>query len=154
MQMTPALPLTHCILDATEPAVGRRQRPSLAQIRAFILDWYQCIDERAPVALLLPLLARNDLELRFPDQTLHSATAFRDWYEKLCSSGATVKHEIIELQIYWDRAAGYGAECSLYQRFTDLTGEVRSQRLKSQWQLRVSALGAIAVTRCVVTRLR
>ncbi len=153
MQFTSVSPFGHCILGATGPGAGWRQRPSLEEIRAFILDWYRCIDEHAPVALLISRLAKMDLVLKFPDQTIQSAVAFRDWYAKWCSPGLTVKHEVSELQISWDRAAGYGAECIVHQRLTESNGKVKNQLLKAHWHLRVSALGAIEVTRCVVTRL-
>lgn len=51
------------------------------EIVAFARDWYRKLDEHAPTAELLPLLAEQGLEFRLPEGVLTTQDAFRAWYE-------------------------------------------------------------------------
>ncbi len=128
-------PASRSILGPAEHAVAWRRRPSLEEIRAFVLDWYQCIDERAPASTLLSRLARADLELVFPNQTIRGAGAFCHWYERWSSQILTIRHEIRELQSAWDKTSGYNAECMVHQHVVQSNGKATNQLLRAHWTI-------------------
>ena len=51
------------------------------EVKELATVWYQKLDVHAPLKELLPLVARGNLEMTFPEATLHGATEFAKWYE-------------------------------------------------------------------------
>ncbi|HTN02565.1 MAG TPA: hypothetical protein VL132_11825 [Planctomycetaceae bacterium] len=54
---------------------------TVAEVKQLAADWYQKLDVHAPLIELLPLLAEDDLEMVFPEATLHGQAEFEGWYE-------------------------------------------------------------------------
>jgi hypothetical protein len=55
--------------------------PSAAEVQALAAAWYRQLDVHAPLVDVLPLLADDELEMKFPEATLHGVAAFEGWYE-------------------------------------------------------------------------
>ena len=51
------------------------------EISAFAADWYRKLDVHAPMIELLPMLADDDLEMKFPEATLKGQAQFESWYQ-------------------------------------------------------------------------
>jgi hypothetical protein len=51
------------------------------EVKELATLWYQKLDVHAPLAELLALVADNDLEMKFPEATLHGPAEFAKWYE-------------------------------------------------------------------------
>lgn len=51
------------------------------ELKQFAADWYRKLDVHAPMVDLLPMLADEDLEMKFPEATLHGHAAFETWYQ-------------------------------------------------------------------------
>jgi len=54
--------------------------PTEAQVKTLIYDWYRKLDQHAPLADYLPLLA-DEVTLVFPEATLHGKDAYSAWYQ-------------------------------------------------------------------------
>lgn len=54
-----------------------------SEIRDFTADWYSKLDVHAPVEEYAPLLANEELELRFPEGTFTGFEGFKDWYNNV-----------------------------------------------------------------------
>lgn len=51
------------------------------EISTFAADWYRKLDVHAPMIELLPMLADEDLEMKFPEATLRGHAEFESWYQ-------------------------------------------------------------------------
>lgn len=51
------------------------------EIEKLAADWYRKLDVHAPLVDVLPMLADEGLEMRFPEATLRGAAEFENWYE-------------------------------------------------------------------------
>ena len=52
-----------------------------SEVKQLAAAWYQKLDVHAPLAEVLPMLADDGLEMRFPEATLRGQSAFEGWYE-------------------------------------------------------------------------
>ena len=59
---------------ATEPLTK-------SEVQALAANWYRKLDVHAPLIELLPMLADEGLEMRFPEATLRGSADFESWYE-------------------------------------------------------------------------
>jgi hypothetical protein len=53
------------------------------EIEALANEWCQKLDQHAPLAEILPLLASEGLELTFAEATIRNRAEFECWYEEL-----------------------------------------------------------------------
>jgi len=53
------------------------------ELRQFVVDWFDLLDVHAPVDQVLPLVAEDDLEMVFPEVTVHGQGSFKEWYAKV-----------------------------------------------------------------------
>jgi hypothetical protein len=51
------------------------------EVKQVVEDWYQKLDVHAPMVEVLPMLAEEGLEMRFPEATLRSLAEFEGWYQ-------------------------------------------------------------------------
>lgn len=54
-----------------------------AEVKKVIDHWFFLLDVHAHVRDVLPLLADADLEMQFPEATLHGQEEFISWYERV-----------------------------------------------------------------------
>lgn len=50
------------------------------QIRSFVNAWYLALDQHVPPANVANFVAKDDLEMIFPEKTLHGLNDFLAWY--------------------------------------------------------------------------
>jgi hypothetical protein len=89
-----------------------------AEVKDMVDAWYKALDVHAPVAELLPMLAEEGLEMRFPEGTLKGQPAFVDWYEGVTRKFFDEIHEMKELNI-------------------EPAGDVANVKLMVNWQAKV-----------------
>ncbi|WP_433936360.1 hypothetical protein AB3662_16880 [Sorangium cellulosum] len=56
-------------------------RPTNHEVRELAEVWYMKLDEHAPAGELLPHVAGDELQMRFPEATLRGQSAFVRWYD-------------------------------------------------------------------------
>lgn len=54
-----------------------------SEVKQFAADWYSKLDVHAPVEEYVPLLAEENVEMRFPEVTVTGFDGFKEWYEKV-----------------------------------------------------------------------
>lgn len=54
-----------------------------SEVKQFASDWYSKLDVHAPVEEYVPLLAEENVEMRFPEVTVTGFEGFKGWYEKV-----------------------------------------------------------------------
>lgn len=52
-----------------------------AEIKDMAAQWYRKLDVHAPMVEILPMLADEGLEMKFPEATLHGHAEFEGWYQ-------------------------------------------------------------------------
>jgi len=53
------------------------------ELRQFAVDWYRKLDVHVPVEEILPLIAAEGAEFRFPEATERGPEGFTHWYERV-----------------------------------------------------------------------
>jgi len=51
------------------------------EIADFAAEWYRKLDVHAPMVECLPMLADEDLEMRFPEVTIRKWSGFEGWFQ-------------------------------------------------------------------------
>jgi hypothetical protein len=54
-----------------------------SEVKQFAADWYSKLDVHAPLEDYIPLLAKEGLEMRFPEATVYGFEGFQGWYERV-----------------------------------------------------------------------
>jgi hypothetical protein len=79
-------------------------------IRHMVARWYRALDRHDELAKVLPYLADEGLEMRFPETTVRGHAGFAGWYEtvmgKFFDEEHTVKNVDIELHCPNNAVAG------------------------------------------------
>jgi SnoaL-like domain len=70
-----------------------------AEVRTFVEDWYGRLDRHVPVDELLPLLARDGLEMVFPEGDVNSQDDFVRWYSEGLEHYAAEQHLVSEILV-------------------------------------------------------
>jgi hypothetical protein len=53
---------------------------SIEQIKNFVAAWYRALDQHVPPAECSRMVAEDNLEMVFPEKTLHGVSDFLAWY--------------------------------------------------------------------------
>ncbi len=53
------------------------------EVKKLVTQWYRKLDVHAPMVDLLPLLADEGLQMKFPEATLTSLAEFEGWYQRV-----------------------------------------------------------------------
>ncbi len=70
-----------------------------SEITQFVRDWYKALDVHAPMVDVLPMLAREGLEMQFPEATLHGHAEFEGWYQRVIRVFFDEVHEVKRVEI-------------------------------------------------------
>jgi hypothetical protein len=102
-----------------------------APIQSLATDWYHKLDNHAPAEDYAPLLAGDDLELRFPEGTFRGFSGFRQWYERVLGLFFDESHVIKSI----DLASGTGPNVEAkvvvhWEASTWTPPDARSRRIK------------------------
>lgn len=72
---------------------------SKAEVEKLVKDWYLKLDVHAPMLEVLPMLADKELEMKFPEATLHGHAKFEGWYQVVIRIFFDEVHTMKELNI-------------------------------------------------------
>ena len=70
-----------------------------SEVKQLVDDWYRKLDVHAPMVELLPMLADEGLEMRFPEVTAYGYAGFEEWYQRVIRLFFDEVHTMKELQI-------------------------------------------------------
>ena len=113
----------------------RENRFNENEIIAFVYRVYAMYDEHVPVERYLPLLARRGLEMRFPEQTLHSREDFKRWYAGIGTNIASNTHTLDSVRVRVLGGGRYEADIiGLWQAETR-KGEYVRFKFHQRWTL-------------------
>lgn len=68
-------------------------------VKKVVIDWYKLLDVHAPIDEVLLLLAKENLEMQFPEATLKGQEQFTSWYETVTHKFFNEVHEVKEVQV-------------------------------------------------------
>jgi hypothetical protein len=54
-----------------------------SEIQELAANWYHKLDVHAPMVEVLPMLADEGLEMKFPEATLHGHAEFEGWFQRV-----------------------------------------------------------------------
>jgi hypothetical protein len=69
------------------------------EVKSFVDQWYRKLDVHAPADEVVPLVADEGLEMRFPEATLRGQAAFREWYDGVIRKFFDEIHDMKDLKI-------------------------------------------------------
>jgi hypothetical protein len=69
------------------------------EIKQFAMDWYRKLDVHAPMVQLLPMLAGEELEMRFPDASVRGHAGFEEWYQRVIRVFFDEVHTVKEVTV-------------------------------------------------------
>jgi hypothetical protein len=72
--------------------------PSDSEIKQLAKDWFRKLDVHAPPDEYILLIDVEDLEMRFPDATLHGFEGFKEWYKLITYSAFNEVHTLKKLE--------------------------------------------------------
>ena len=68
------------------------------EINELAAVWYRKLDVHAPMVEVLPMLAEDGLEMRFPEATLTTMAEFEGWYQKVIRIFFDEVHKLKEVK--------------------------------------------------------
>lgn len=69
------------------------------EVRQLVVEWYEDLDVHVPLVELLPKVADDGLEMRFPEATLRSTAEFEYWYQRVIRTFFDEVHSVRDLDI-------------------------------------------------------
>jgi hypothetical protein len=66
-------------------------------VRQFAADWFAALDRHDDIGRLLPMLADDGLEMRFPEGTSYGHAGFRQWYDTVTRRFFDEVHTLTEV---------------------------------------------------------
>ncbi|MAT38362.1 MAG: hypothetical protein CL946_02025 [Ectothiorhodospiraceae bacterium] len=69
------------------------------EVKNMAVEWYKKLDVHAPMVEILPMLNDGDLEMVFPEATLHGLAAFEGWYQGVIRIFFDEEHEVTECAV-------------------------------------------------------
>jgi hypothetical protein len=80
--------------------MSQQTRLTESETEQLVRNWYLLLDVHASVEELLPLLADEELSMKFPEGTLYGQKDFKNWYEVVTHKFFDEIHELKELDIH------------------------------------------------------
>ncbi len=69
------------------------------EVKVLVYEWFSKLDVHAPIEEILPMIADDGLEMRFPEATIRSHDDFRRVYNEWINSYFDEIHQLRELEI-------------------------------------------------------
>lgn len=98
--------------------MGESKNLTNLELNELVFTWYKKLDVHAPVEDVLPLLISDGLEMRFPEGTLTSIDAFKEWYSVVTNKFFDETHNMKMLNF-------------------EINGEEATVKLVVNWQAKV-----------------
>jgi len=99
------------------------------EVQNLVYTWFRKITVKVPVEEMLELLSPNDLQMKFPEETLRSHTDFKKWYQTVTNLFFDQVHDVKYLDIELD---GDQAEVNLIVNWQARTWT--APEATSKWQ--------------------
>ncbi|MGH3252910.1 MAG: nuclear transport factor 2 family protein [Trebonia sp.] len=130
-----------------------------SELRSYAVNWFAALDRHVDVEALLPLLADQELEMRFPEGVQKGHAGFREWYRTVTSRFFDEAHELKQFAV--TRSDSAGAEVRLVVNWQAKIWDPPEPRSISigfdasqTWELQGSpATGDLKMTRYIVDAL-
>jgi len=76
-------------------------------VKELVFSWFRKITSKVPVEELLSMLNSEELEMKFPEETLQSYDDFKKWYETVTNKFFNQVHEVkmLDVEVSGDKAA-------------------------------------------------
>jgi len=68
-------------------------------IRRLAVEWYRKLDVHAPFEELVPMVARDGLEMLWPEGPTYGVDGFKGWYDRVIRTFFDETHEITSVDI-------------------------------------------------------
>ena len=68
-------------------------------IRTMVVEWYRALDRHDDLAVVLPYLVDEGLEMRFPEVTARGHSGFIDWYKAVTNRFFDEEHTVKAVDI-------------------------------------------------------
>lgn len=70
-----------------------------AEVKDLAAEWYRKLDVHAPMVEILPMLADEGLEMKFPEATLRGHAEFEGWYQGVIRIFFDEVHEVTKCDV-------------------------------------------------------
>lgn len=70
-----------------------------SEVRELAAEWYRKLDVHAPLVEVLPLLAEEGVEMKFPEASLHGLAEFEGWFERVIRIFFDEVHRLKEVTV-------------------------------------------------------
>lgn len=70
-----------------------------SEVQELAAEWYRKLDVHAPLVEVLPLLAEEGLEMKFPEASLQGLAAFEGWFERVIRIFFDEVHRLKEVTV-------------------------------------------------------
>lgn len=70
-----------------------------SEVQELAAEWYRKLDVHAPLVEVLPLLAEEEVEMKFPEATLHGLAEFEGWFERVIRIFFDEVHRLKEVTV-------------------------------------------------------
>lgn len=70
-----------------------------AEVKDLVVEWYRKLDVHAPMVEILPMLADEGLEMKFPEATLRGHAEFEGWYQGVIRIFFDEVHEVTKCDV-------------------------------------------------------
>jgi hypothetical protein len=130
-----------------------------AELKKFAGDWYLKLDVHAPMIEVLPMLATDGLEMKFPEATLKGLADFESWYQGVIRIFFDEVHNVKEVKstINGDKAdvkVVVGWEASVWKPPAAKSARIILDAYQTWAVKRSAATGKPVITRYTVDELK
>lgn len=132
------------------------QPPSEADVRQFVISWFELLSRHAPVEELLLRVAEKGLTMKFPEQTLCGHGDFQAWYANVGRRYADQQHTLQRLEIQETAVDHVKLRIEVLWQARDVANNTRIKAVATQsWALQRSlTTGALVIQDYDVESLR
>lgn len=136
--------------------------PTREEIWNFALEWYQKLDNHAPMVEILPMLANKELEMQFPEGLSYGYQGFETWYQRVIRIFFDEVHTLKEVDLMpnfsMDDAINVSVvvqwEASIWNPPNAKTERIKCDAYQ-RWRIKhLSPIGKIIITKYIVDDLK
>jgi len=120
-----------------------------AEVKQLVVDWYHGLDVHAPTVEMLPLVAEEGLEMRYPEATVRGLAEFDGWYNGVIRIFFDEVHTLEKLEVALSADKAEVKLVVLWEASRWKAPAAQSERLKMDaaqtWEVRRSPKSGKAV---------
>lgn len=127
-------------------------------IYLFVRKWFHLITDHASVERLLAMLETEDLEMKFPEQTLVDTEDFKQWYQEVTNQFFDQVHDIKNIEVELDNDTAYLTILVNWRAHTWDPPDAYSNYIDSDavqtWQIVKNEAGELKIKKYIVEALK